>query len=150
MEGSGIIQVGVIVKNIEETAKNWAEILDLPMPKINHVRPQELTRATYRGTPMMSNAKLCSFKLGTVNVELCQPDETDSIWKEMLDRRGEGAVFLGFNVPDAKETTDMLEQKGVALAQWGDTGGGTYSMMDSLGKLGVALNIKDRREKPAQ
>ena len=146
MESSGIIQVGVIVKDIEQSAKNWAEVFDLPVPKINQVRPLELTGATYGGKPMTSRAKLCGFRLGNVQVELCQPDGEDSIWKELLETRGEGVQFLGFLVPNAKEATDALAEKGVSIAQWGDTGGGTYSMMRSMEKLGVALNIKDKKE----
>ena len=142
IDSNEIIQIGIVVKNIEETAKNYAELFGLPMPQIKTVRPQELTHATYRGKPMMSEAKLCSFKMGAANIELTQPDEKDSIWKELLDTRGEGVQWLGFNMPDPKANTDMLEKKGIKVLHWGDTGKGTYSMMDTMSKLKVSLNIK--------
>jgi len=144
MKENGIIQVGVIVRDIEKAAEFYASVFDVPTPKINQVRPQELTNAMYRGKPMMSRAKLCAFKLGAVQVELCEPDGEDSVWKEILDERGEGVGFLGFNVADAKAVTERIAGLGVEVLHRGDTPGGSYNVTD-FRQLGVSLNIKDRK-----
>jgi len=142
-----IVQVGIVTKDIKRTAQNYAALFGLPMPNINQVPPYEQSKAVYRGKPMMSRAQICSFKMGAVQLEIVQPDDEDSIWKELLETKGEGAQFIGFMLEDPEGTAEFLKEKGIEPLHWGDLANGQaiYIMMDSMDKLGLALNIKGRK-----
>ena len=54
-------------------------------------------------------------EIGPTKYELVQPLEGPSIYKQSLDRRGEGIIDLTFSVNDLEKETAKLVQKGVSV-----------------------------------
>jgi methylmalonyl-CoA/ethylmalonyl-CoA epimerase len=54
-------------------------------------------------------------QIGPLNYELIQPVEGSSIFKESLEKRGEGIIDLTFSVDDLERETAKLGEKGVAV-----------------------------------
>ena len=44
------------------------------------------TEAEYRGEPMPARCKLAFFEFGNTTMELLEPDQEPSCWREFLDR----------------------------------------------------------------
>lgn len=139
LESKEIMQVALAVKNIEAAAGNYARIFGIEMPGIRNVFPT----FNYRGVQIQSKARICAFKMGGVTLELVEPDETSTSWKEYLDQHGEGVHHLGFLVKDRAAALQVLSENGIEKRQYGGANWGSYTFMDSEEKLGVVISIKN-------
>ncbi len=142
IDAKRICQVALVVRDIEKTAKNFSEIFGMPMPKIFQIPPAEEAHTRFRGKPTKTRAKLAVFDLGSLVLELTEPDSEPSSWKEFLDTKGEGVHHIGFMVDDLPATLEFLAKKGIPERHSGDYTGGRYVFVESTEKLGVLLNVK--------
>jgi len=126
-----IMQVGVLVNNIEQTAKDWAELLGVPVPQIIVTDGIDKSQGVYRGAPCLATAKLAFLHCGQVDIELIEPDANSSVWREYLDRDGEGFHHIALIIKDMKAKEAMLEKMGLECIQKGEYTGGRYSYMDA-------------------
>lgn len=143
---NGLIQIAFVVKDIEAVAKNWSEVFGIPMPKIDYITPPDQCQIYYRGEKSNSRAKIACIPLGPITIELTEPDEHDTSWKEFLEaHNGNGVHHLGFSVgSDEKRDAviKMLEDRGIGVRHYGYYPGGSYTFVDSEEQLGVILNVK--------
>ncbi|MDF1512619.1 MAG: VOC family protein [Anaerolineae bacterium] len=142
-EGIGthiVTQIAIVVKDIEKTCEAYSRILGLPVPPVSETGG-ESARATYRGKPMLSQAKLAFFHLGQVSLELIQPLGGDSVWQEVLDEKGEGVHHIAFNVKGTNQVTAYLAEHDVPVIQQGHYPGGMYTYVDSESQLAVMLEL---------
>lgn len=137
LKTEGIIQVGIVVRDIEKTAALYAELFGLEKPSIRRAFPN----IVYRGQKPNVTARLCSFRLGAITLELIQPGEEETSWKEYLDQHGEGVHHLGLMVDNLPEAYQTLAKYGIERRQYGGADWGSYSIMDSQA-LKVLLNVK--------
>jgi methylmalonyl-CoA/ethylmalonyl-CoA epimerase len=88
---------------------------------------------TYGKSPSSAiRAKTRVLRIGPVLYELVQPVEGDSIFKESLDRRGEGIIDLTFTVDDLDSETARLVRKGVPVIFTGKPRtGGAFAYLDT-------------------
>jgi catechol 2,3-dioxygenase-like lactoylglutathione lyase family enzyme len=140
-----LAQVALVVKDIEATAKNYAAVLNLPMPEIIVLAPGLEVNQTYRGQPSNASAKLAFFQLGPVQLELIEPIGDDSTWKEVLDRKGEGFHHLAFWVNDMQKRVDFLREQGISMVHRGDMGEGQFAYFDAEAQLGVTLELLEQK-----
>ena len=130
--GSTILaQVAIVVHNIEEAAKRYADILGLPVPEPIVTGPGLEAHQTFRGEPSDARAKLAFFSVGQVQIELIEPLGGASTWQEALDRNGEGVHHLGFWIEGMQRSVDFLKSRGIPMIQRGDMGEGQYAYFDS-------------------
>lgn len=130
--GSVVTQVGMVVGDIEQAARDWAELLGVPVPPIVVTGPMEEAHTVYRGKPSPARAKLAFFHLGPqVDLELIEPDGSPSTWRECLDKRGEGVHHIAFNVKGMQEQAAELSAHGLACVQKGEYTGGRYAYFDA-------------------
>src|SRR5512136_564700 len=136
-----VTQVGIVVKDIEATARAWSQLLGLPMPEIKVTEPVEQAQTEYRGERTPARARLAFLPLGQVTIELIEPLGGPSTWKEHLDAHGESVHHIAFEVRGMKDTLAYLAANDVPLLQKGEYKGGRYAYVDSADKLGVALEL---------
>jgi len=140
LETGKVAQIGIIVRDIEKTAKDYADFLGLPMPAISQTSGIEESRATYRGKPCEATAKLAFLNVGEgIDIELIQPDDQPSTWREFLDEKGEGVHHIAFWIKDTKGKTKKLETMGIPLVQSGEWGTGRYGYFDALDSLKLVI-----------
>jgi len=143
----GFIQIAIVVKDIEASAKAWCELFNVPMPEIRgsgEIKPQPNT--TYRGSETEYGLRLCNIKakdLGFV-IELHEINGDNNTYREFLDKHGYGVHHLGFAMGDKTETVinEMMDM-GYLMRHQGK-GDNTWTIMDTEDALGVNLNIKPR------
>jgi catechol 2,3-dioxygenase-like lactoylglutathione lyase family enzyme len=138
-----ICQVGLIVHDIERTAQRYSEVLGLPQPEIMVTPGYEKSKTTYKGEPSEATAKLAFFDLGQLQLELIEPDEKPSVWRDFLEEKGEGAQHIAFQVKDTGRATEHLGRHGIEIAQQGlyADGSGMYTYLASDAKLGTTLEL---------
>ena len=137
-----VTQVGLLVHDIETAAQAWADFLGVEKPQIRTTDPLEKSQAKHKGQPTPARAKLAFFDIGPgIQLELIQPDNEKSTWREDLNRRGEGFHHLAFNIKGMKDKVAALGQDGVPLVQSGEYTGGRYAYMDAVKDLKVTIEL---------
>ncbi len=136
-----ITQVAIVVHDIEAKAKAWADVLGVPVPEIMTTAPLEQSQLDYQGKPSEARAKLAFFNLGQVALELIEPIDGPSTWRDQLEQHGESLHHIAFNIQGMKEKIAYLNTKGVPLVQTGEYTGGRYTYVDGTPKLGAVLEL---------
>jgi hypothetical protein len=136
-----VCQVGLVVHNIEETARQWAKILEIEVPPVIVTGPQEEAHTEYRGQGTSARAKLAFISMGQVNIELIEPGPEPSTWREFLDAHGQGIHHIAFQINGMKQTIEFLGKQKMPLVQKGDYQGGRYAYIDAIPQLGVILEL---------
>ena len=140
-----VTQVGFIVKDIEATRVKWAEFLGMEQPPVIGCGSYDVTHTVYKGAPAPeANAKLCFFKVGpTLDIELIEPNDAPSTWREFLDTHGEGVHHLAFQVKGMKDAVKSCEAFGMKLEMAGEYGdaSGRYAYLDANEQLKVLIEL---------
>ena len=136
-----ITQVAVMVADIETKVKAWADVLGLPIPEIIITDTVDVAQTEYKGESTPARAKLAFFHLGQVDLELIEPIDGPSTWKDQLDQHGESLHHIAFVVNGMKEKIAYLDAKGLPLIQRGEYTGGRYAYVDGTAKLGAVLEL---------
>ncbi|MBW3624286.1 MAG: VOC family protein [Armatimonadetes bacterium] len=140
-----LAQVAVVVHDIEETAKRYADVLGLPVPNIITTEPGNEVEMSFRGEPSDARAKLAFFNLGSVQLELIQPLGGKSTWQEALDRKGEGVHHIAFWVEGMQRSVDFLKGQEIPMVQRGDMGEGQYAYFDAEDRLGLVIELLEKK-----
>jgi len=146
INGSTICQVAIVVKDIEKVAKKYAEIFGVEMPEIFTVPPQEESHTKHRGVPTDTRAKLAVFDLGQIVLELTEPDQHPSSWKEHLDQKGDSVHHIAFMTEDRKPIVNFFESNNMPVRHYGEYSGGNYTVFDSEKDLGVLIQVKEEKK----
>ena len=138
-----VVQVAIVCRDIEATAKRWATVLNVAPPQIHTTRPGHEVKVMYRGSPSEGQAKLAFIKLGQVTLELIQPVGKDTSWQEFLDANGEGVQHIAFQVSDLDKTVSRLGSLEMPVLHQGryDSDNGSYVYVDGRKALGVTLEL---------
>ena len=136
-----LTQVGLIVRDIEATSQAYADLLGIDVPRWFWTDPEELAHIRYRGEPTRARAKLAFFNLGSVQLELIEPDGEPSTWQEFLDTHGEGVHHIAFRIAGMGDQVALLDGLGMPLVQSGEYTGGRYAYIDSAPQLKVMLEL---------
>lgn len=130
-----VAQVGFIVKDVEATKKKWAEFLGVEVPETQPIGDFSITGTEFEGQPA-PNAYcwMAFFDVGPgMQLELIQPNDEPSTWRNYLNEKGEGIHHVAFQVKDSKVATENAEAAGLKLVQrgvYGD-GSGEYNYFDA-------------------
>ncbi len=144
-----LCQVGFVVHDVVATAKKYSETFGLPMPTIIETPGFDKAKTTVNGQPSEATAKLAFFQTGQLVVELIQPDKLPSVWRDFLDKNGEGVHHIAFRVADTSATEDALAKYGIKTEQQGlyVDGSGMYTYVDSIPQLGVMIELLENFKK---
>ncbi len=148
MNTKEIYQIGILVRDIRQTAARWAALLGRPMPEIGITEDYAVTHAVYRGQPCHGRIYQAAFQLGSVELEFVSPvDDEPSYWKECLDRDGEGLHHLGFRTDSIEDDMQSLRDGGYPIVQtgnWPDTPrDGAYAYADGTDALKCVIELLD-------
>ena len=125
----------MIVKDIEETKRRWAAFLGTEVPETQPAGDYAVTQTIYQGKPApKASCLMAFFDVGPgLQLELIQPNEEPSTWRDFLNEHGEGMHHIAFQVKDSAKQVANAEAAGLKLVQrgvYGD-GGGEYNYLDA-------------------
>lgn len=136
-----ITQIGLLVNDIEKTSQVYADFFGVEKPQWFLTDTVDKANTEYRGKPTEARAKLAFFNMGSLQLELIEPDHEPSTWREALDADGEGVHHIAFVVKGMKDKIMLMENNQMPLLQKGDYTGGRYAYMDSVKDLKVILEL---------
>jgi 4-hydroxyphenylpyruvate dioxygenase-like putative hemolysin len=127
---SRVDQIGVVVKNVEKTAKLYEKLLKQePLP------PIEFETGNVK-------LKIVFFQLGEVQLELIQVLEGENIHTKFLRERGEGLHHIGFFVKDLEEELAALKNVGIEVLWRGEALEVTkFAYLDTEKTLDIVLEL---------
>ena len=142
MDGRRVVQIGILSHDVRTTAQKWADFLHVDVPEIEISDGYEKSRALYRGQPCHARLYQAFFHFDNIEVEVIQPaDDAPSIWRECLDRDGEGLHHISFAVKNMAENLARCEAAGMPVLQKGEYPNGRYAYLDTLSNLKVILEF---------
>ena len=136
-----ITQIGLLVHDIDATSQAYAQFFGVDKPDWFWTDTVDVAQTEYRGESSAARAKLAFFNMGSLQLELIEPDANPSTWREHLDQHGEGPHHIAFVVEGMKEKIAIMEKNGMGLVQKGEYTGGRYAYMDTFKQLKVMLEL---------
>ena len=112
MKPSAFCQIGIIVKNIDETIKYYEKMFGFGPYEIKHV---DYSDATYYGEKAGYRGKRAFFHLGNIEIELIELVDGKTIHEDWQKEHGEGLHHIGFQVDSLGESVNSAEEAGFAV-----------------------------------
>ena len=137
-------QIGIVVKNIDETIKYYEEVFGFGPFEIRHV---EYPTATYYGETAGYRGKRAFFFMGPIQIELIELVDGKTVHEDFLNEKGEGIHHIGFIVPSIAEGKRNAEKAGFKIIQsFTRPDGGGFAYIDSDKVGGVMFELIQRAE----
>jgi catechol 2,3-dioxygenase-like lactoylglutathione lyase family enzyme len=139
-----VTQVALVVKDLDQVAAKFARLLGVAIPAFVDSGDATIVGTVYRGEPApAATCRMAFFDIGPgLQLELIEPNDEPSTWRDYLNEHGEGVHHLAFGV---KNTSARLEAAAnefgwetLQRGKYGDASG-EYAYLDSLGDLKVYL-----------
>jgi methylmalonyl-CoA/ethylmalonyl-CoA epimerase len=141
-----LVQIGIVVADRDGTAQLMTSLFGMgPFRSVEWPDRAE-SKYYYRGVEEKVRFKQAFVQLGDVEVELIQPVEGRSGYKDFLDQAGGGIHHVLFEVPDIDPVIKELEKHAVTVLQSG-TGirpGTRWALLDTKELLGFYVELRHR------
>jgi len=142
-----ISQVAVVVKDLRKAMENYWKTLGIGPWNIYTFEPPALREPMIRGKPIHYSMRLALAQVGSVQLELIEPLEGPSIYKEFLANKGEGLHHIQSKVEDVGDQLAAFKELGIDVLMSGKFGEGEFYYMDTEPVLGIIYEIVRRRGK---
>ncbi len=136
-----IMQIAYIVKDLDKALEHWTQTVRAgPFFVIENLAVEN---PLYRGAPSEANFTIALGYSGTMCVELIQQHDTaPSVYREVMEQRGEGFHHWGIWHENFDEEVARYEKKGYANAFNGRVLiGGRFAYMDTRQDLGGMVEL---------
>lgn len=153
LKNTNLVQIGFIVRDIEKTKQEFARFFDVPMPPTVNSGEYAVTKTEYRGEPApKAQCQMTFFYFGDLQMELIQPNEEPSAWREYLEEHGEGIHHLAFQVNGMQVNIENCEEWGMKLVQKGEyrRGNGRYAFLDATDSLKMFVELLEQDEEKTE
>lgn len=143
IEGKEIKQLGIVVEDAEETARNYWELLGVGPWTLIDFKPPHLADFTLHGITVNEGVnvhiKAALAQLGDIQIELLQPVRGPSTYMEFLKTRGQGIHHVSFDrIEDHDEMISGFNGLGIETESSGLLGGTiTFTYLSSQKDLGT-------------
>jgi len=145
---TAVAQIGMVVNDIEKTGQFFADFFGVEKPPVMGSGPDEIVQAEVNGERSTASCKMMFFETGNVQLELIEPDEQPSVWRDILNEKGPGLHHIAFQVKDAKGQMKTLASKGHKTLQSGNYGDGSgmYAYIDRRDDLNLIIELLESFE----
>ena len=142
-----VIQVGVVVRDLDRTMVGLTEIFGIGPFRTIVYPPEDRTdiEIEYRGKPGDFRYRQAFVDLGSVELEIIQPLEGETIWSDFLEEHGEGIHHIRFNVADLQSVLSYLAEQDVSVTQAGSglRPGTFWANLSTQQKLGFTIELME-------
>jgi len=134
----------VVVKNLERSVETYWKTLGLGPWRIYRFVPPNLTNTKVRGKPANYTFRIALHKVGSLQYELIQPLEGSSIYKEFLEKRGEGLQHIQTLFTDMESVEKILKtsrENGIEVIQSGQYNDDIFFYLGTEAILGTVYEV---------
>ena len=134
----------IVVKDIEKT-KSYYESIGIG-PWVNYPPLVEYTKLNVIDEKGFFDTRFVYTHVGNLQLQLAQPGEGKTIYKDFLETRGEGVFHIGFEVDDVDAVEKQLtEDEMKVLASGRRDDGSGFSYLDTREQAGVTLLVRQTK-----
>lgn len=138
---SKLHHLAVVVRNMKEAIRFYTSIGIGPFEDYPPLK--EYTQIDVPDEVGFRNLKIKFVQIGPVQIQLIQPGEGKSLYKDFLEKKGEGVYHLGFVVDDVDDSEAELRKLGLKVLSSGRREDGSgFSYLDTAGRAGVVLLVR--------
>lgn len=141
-----LVQIGIVVADRDRTTQLLTSLFGMGPFRFVEWPDRAESKYYYRGLEESVRIKQAFVQLGDVEVELIQPVEGRSGYKDFLDETGGGIHHVLFEVTDIDPVIQELAKSGVTVLQSG-TGirpGTRWALLDTKELLGFLVELRHR------
>jgi catechol 2,3-dioxygenase-like lactoylglutathione lyase family enzyme len=134
----------IVVKDIEKT-KSFYESIGIG-PWVEYPPLVEYTKLNVMDEQGFFACRFVYAQIGNLQLQLVQPGEGRTIYKEFLETKGEGVFHIGFEVEDVDAAEKQLTDHDMCVLASGrrDDGSG-FSYLDTRQHAGVTLLVRQTK-----
>jgi methylmalonyl-CoA/ethylmalonyl-CoA epimerase len=142
---NGIIQIGIVVEDIDTAIEAYRDLLNIEEWNINHVDTAIGQGGNFHnhGDPIKAKAKIAWLTIGSVELELIEPQDQHSLYAEFLREHGPGIHHLMLGTRDYASAMDHMGSNDVAVIGGGELQGTRFQMFDTQALLGFICEIAE-------
>jgi methylmalonyl-CoA/ethylmalonyl-CoA epimerase len=135
-------QIGMVVRDVQRMIETYARLFQWGPFQVAERHYTE-SSSTYRGKPGNFKSLIALAPLGTIQLELIQPLEGETIYREFLETRGEGLHHFGFLIDHTEERIAAMKKMGIEVLQSGRRPGRKYAYMDTEPLIGTIIELRE-------
>ena len=133
--------ISIVVKDAEK-AQRYYESIGVG-PWVDYPPMKEYVNIDVPDEDGFYNLKIKCVQIGPVQLQLVQPGEGNSLYKDHLAEKGEGVFHIGFEVDDIGATDPVIESMGLGVLSSGRRANGSgFSYLDTASDAGVVLLVR--------
>jgi catechol 2,3-dioxygenase-like lactoylglutathione lyase family enzyme len=134
----------IVVKDIDKT-KSYYESIGIG-PWVDYPPLVEYTKLNVIDEKGFFDTRFVYTHIGNLQLQLAQPGEGKTIYKDFLETKGEGVFHIGFEVDDIDAVEKQLTQDEMKVLASGrrDDGSG-FSYLDTREHAGVTLLVRQTK-----
>ena len=135
--------VSVMVKDIDKAIEYYGTLGVGPFPPTIGPKGVPLIGQSLRGqkSDFVMDLRYAESGFGGLKFEIVEPLEGESIYKEFLDKKGEGVHHIAFTVDDLDAETAKMAERGFKVMQTGQTARGKFAYFDTDKVGGVVTEL---------
>lgn len=136
-----ISQVAIVVFNLQKAMETYWRLLGLGPWSIYTFAPPALREPMIRGKPVNYSMKLAMTLMGSLQLELIEPLEGPSIYKEFLAKKGEGLHHIQSQTEKMQDVLQTFQEFGIPVLMSGKIGKAEFYYMDTEPFLGFIYEV---------
>jgi catechol 2,3-dioxygenase-like lactoylglutathione lyase family enzyme len=135
--------VSVMVKDMDKAIKFYETLGVGPFPPTIGPKGVPLIAQSLRGqkSNFVMDLRYAEGGFGGLKFELVEPLEGASIYKEFLEKKGEGIHHIAFTVDDLDAETAKMTKRGFKVIQTGQTSRGKFAYFDTDKVGGIVTEL---------
>lgn len=143
------VQIGIIVRDLEQALENFRNILGMDQWRIADFPPEggEKVMREHHGEEEAFTAKFCFYDWGNIELEIIQPLTGKSVWFDYLEKtpNGIGLHHIKFMVDHHGPVNSYFKEKGIPVVTCGEgvgpNAGRIWTFYDTFEKLGFDVEV---------
>ena len=133
--------ISIVVKDVEKT-QTFYESIGIG-PWLDYPPMKEYVKINVPDENGFYNLKIKCAQIGPVQLQLIEPGDGESLYKDHLREKGEGVYHIGFEVDDISAADAKIEALGLKMLSSGRRENGSgFSYLETASEAGVVLLVR--------
>jgi catechol 2,3-dioxygenase-like lactoylglutathione lyase family enzyme len=133
--------ISIVVRDAEKAQKYYESIGIGPW--VEYPPMKEYVNINVPDEDGFYNLKIKCVQIGPIQLQLVEPGQGDSLYRDHLEEKGEGVFHIGFEVNDIGTIDSRIEAMGLNVLSSGRRENGSgFSYLDTASDAGVVLLVR--------
>jgi catechol 2,3-dioxygenase-like lactoylglutathione lyase family enzyme len=140
-----VIQIGIVVSDVNKAIEGYRDLLQVRKWNINQVDTVTGKGGNFHknGKPIQAKVKIAWVNIGSVELELIEPQDQHSLYADFLKEHGPGIHHVMLGTADYDRCLDHMGEQKVTAIGGGELQDTRFQMFDTQDLLGFICEIAD-------